>query len=168
MGKKSKAKASRPVENLNQPAGEEANVKAAKKSLKWGFLVAVALLAGVATVFALNFPGMSGVEKVKVVNGVVAIPLAKVSDGSAHFYRYTDGGKEIKFFVVKGSDGQIHTALIPAMSASGRRRGMCRTATPCSARTAARSSRPTGSDPIPSEAAIPPTSPPPVTAGTSL
>lgn len=111
MGKKSRAKGNSQIETINQPAGEEANVKVPKKSLKWGILVVGALLAGVATVFALNFPGMSGVEKVKVVNGVVAIPLAKVSDGSAHFYRYTDGGKEIRFFVVKGSDGQIHTAF---------------------------------------------------------
>lgn len=111
MGKKNRANENRQVETINKPEGGEVNVKAAKKGFKWGILVAVALLAGVATVFALNFPGMSGVEKVKAVNGTVAIPLAKVSDGSAHFYRYTDGGKEIKFFVVKGSDGQIHTAF---------------------------------------------------------
>lgn len=110
MGKKNRTNEHRSVE-INKPKGKEANVKAAKKSFTWGILVAVALLVGVATVFAFNFPGLAGVEKVKAVNGTVAIPLTKVSDGSAHFYRYTEGGKEIRFLVVKGSDGQFHTAF---------------------------------------------------------
>ncbi|WP_298272413.1 DUF2318 domain-containing protein [Geobacter sp.] len=83
-----------------------------KKTLpKWPFLVAAALLLGAGVVGALTLPGMSKFEKAKVVNGTVAISLSKVSDGAAHFYRYADGGSEIRFFVVKGSDGQIHTAF---------------------------------------------------------
>ena len=82
-----------------------------KKGVRWIVLTAALLLAGVATVFALNIPGLSKSEKVKPVNGVVSIPVAKGSDGKAHFYRISDGGKDITFIVVKGSDGQIHTSF---------------------------------------------------------
>lgn len=94
---------------------KEVTVKAAGKSkrsmLKWAILTATALLVGVGAVFALNIPGLGKGEKVKVANGAVTIPLAKVSDGKAHFYRLDDGGKAIGFFVVKGSDGALHTAF---------------------------------------------------------
>jgi len=71
----------------------------------------VQLLVGVGVVCAFTIPGLGGNEKVKPVNGVVTLPLARVSDGAAHFYRFEDGGKEIRFFVVKGSDGALHTAF---------------------------------------------------------
>jgi uncharacterized membrane protein len=82
-----------------------------KSMIKWTLLTVAALLAGVSAVFAFHIPGFGGNEKVTPVNGAVAISLAKVSDGSAHFYRFDDGGKEIGFFVVKGSDGALHTAF---------------------------------------------------------
>jgi uncharacterized membrane protein len=82
-----------------------------KNGLKYGALVGLSLIALVTAAFGFNIPGMSKFEKVKPVNGVVTIPVAKVSDGSAHYYRLVDGGKELAFFVVKGSDGVIHTAF---------------------------------------------------------
>lgn len=85
--------------------------KSAKPMLKWTILTAIALLAGVGAVFALNIPGLGKGEKVTPVNGAVAIPVAKVSDGKAHFYRFDDGGKAIGFFVVKGSDDALHVAF---------------------------------------------------------
>lgn len=88
-----------------------AAVKHRKTTLKWTVLVAAALLVTVGAVFAFSFPGFGGNQKVTPVNGTVSIPLNKVSDGTAHFYRYDDGGKEIGFFVVKGSDGALHTAF---------------------------------------------------------
>jgi uncharacterized membrane protein len=90
-------------------------VKAAGNSktsmLKWVFLVAAALLVGAGVVSAFNFPGLGKSEKIRPANGAVTIPLAKVSDGKAHFYSVDDGGKNIGFFMVKGSDGTIHTAF---------------------------------------------------------
>jgi len=50
-------------------------------------------------------------ERVKAVSGTVAIPLTKVADGKAHFFKVADGGKEIAFFVVKGSDGTVKSAF---------------------------------------------------------
>ena len=82
-----------------------------KKGLKYGVIIGLALLVGVTAAFAFNFPGLGKFEKVKPVNGVVSIAVAKVSDGTAHYYRLEDGGKELKFFLVKGSDGAIHAAF---------------------------------------------------------
>lgn len=79
--------------------------------LKWASLIVIVLLAGAGAVFALNIPGLGKGEKVKPVNGAVTIPLAKVSDGTAHFYKYADGGKDIGFFIVKGADGALHVAF---------------------------------------------------------
>ena len=85
--------------------------KSKKTIIRWSALTVIALLLGVGAVFALNIPGLGKSEKVKAVNGAVNIPMAKVSDGKAHFYRIEDGGKDIGFFVVKGSDGALHTAF---------------------------------------------------------
>jgi uncharacterized membrane protein len=71
--------------------------------------MALLLLAG--SVFAFGFPGFGGKESVTPVNGAVTIPASRVGDGQAHFYRFADGGKEIDFFVVKGTDGAFHVAF---------------------------------------------------------
>ncbi len=81
------------------------------KQIRWGGIVIVALLVGVTSVFAFSLPGMGKYQKVKVVNGAVSIPVAKVSDGEAHFYKFSDGGKDIGFFIIKGADGALHTAF---------------------------------------------------------
>lgn len=41
----------------------------------------------------------------------VKIPIAEVSDGKAHFYSYDAGGTEVKYFVLKSSDGEVRTAF---------------------------------------------------------
>lgn len=83
-----------------------------KKGLKNGVMIGCAVVvAGVAAALAFTIPGFGKYQTVKPVNGAVTVPVAKVSDGSAHFYRYSDGGKEINFFIVKGSDGVLHTAF---------------------------------------------------------
>jgi len=81
------------------------------KTIKYGMIICLLLLAGVSAALAFNLPGLGKYEKVTPANGAVSIPVAKVSDGSAHYYRLEDGGKELKFFIVKGSDGIIHTAF---------------------------------------------------------
>lgn len=70
---------------------------------------AVALAAG--SVFAFNFPGFGGSSALRPVNGAVTIQAAQVDDGKARFYQFADAGKEIKFFVVKGTDGAYHVAF---------------------------------------------------------
>ena len=79
--------------------------------VKYGVIICLVLLAGVTAVLAFNIPGLGKYEKVQPVNGVVSVAVARVSDGSAHYYRLVDGGKELNFFIVKGSDGAIHTAF---------------------------------------------------------
>lgn len=82
-----------------------------KKFIKFAVLPGIALMIAAGAVFAFTLPGMSKVEKVKAVNGAVTIPLSKVSDGKAHFYKFADGGKDIGVFVVKAPDGSVKTAF---------------------------------------------------------
>ncbi|HEX9023313.1 MAG TPA: DUF2318 domain-containing protein [Geobacteraceae bacterium] len=77
----------------------------------WVILCTILLLAGIGAAFAFSIPGLGKGEKARAVNGAITIPLSKVSDGKAHFYRFDDGGKSVGFFVVKGSDGALHTAF---------------------------------------------------------
>jgi uncharacterized membrane protein len=71
-------------------------------------VISVALLVGAVGVFAFSF---GKYEKVKPSNGTVTLSVAKLADGKVHFYKFEDGGKEIKFFAVKAADGSIRTAF---------------------------------------------------------
>jgi uncharacterized membrane protein len=66
------------------------------------------LLLGAASVFAFS---LGKYEKVKATGTVVTIPITKLDDGKARFYKFEDGGKEIAFFVAKAADGSIKTAF---------------------------------------------------------
>ncbi|MBI5655474.1 MAG: DUF2318 domain-containing protein [Geobacter sp.] len=81
------------------------------KQIGWAVAIVGAVLIGAASVFALNIPGLGKSQKVKVVNGTVTIPVAKLAAGSAQFYKFEDGGKEITFFAVKVADGSFKTAF---------------------------------------------------------
>ncbi len=71
-------------------------------------VLAVALLVGAVTGFAFS---LGKYEKVKANNGMVTLPVAKLADGKARFYKFEDGGKDITFFAVKAPDGSIRTAF---------------------------------------------------------
>ena len=43
--------------------------------------------------------------------GDVNIALADVNDGKAHFYSYDAGGTQVKYFVLKSSDGKVRAAF---------------------------------------------------------
>jgi len=75
--------------------------------IRTGIVMAVLLVGAVA---ALAF-SLGKYEKVKANNGTVTLPVSKLSDGKARFYKYEDSGKEIAFFVVKGADGNLRTAF---------------------------------------------------------
>lgn len=85
--------------------------RATPSLLKRTVFLAAVLLALAGTALAFRFPGFGGSSAVRPVNGVVTIQTAQVDDGKAHFYHFADAGKEIKFFVVKGTDGAFHVAF---------------------------------------------------------
>ena len=76
-------------------------------------LVAVAILrtrSGPAGV-SLDLPGVAAAELVPTGQDV-AMPVATFADGKARFYRYvTAAGREIRFFVMKSSDGVVRAAF---------------------------------------------------------
>jgi uncharacterized membrane protein len=71
-------------------------------------LTVLVMLVGAVSVFAFS---LGKYEKVKSSNGVITVPVAKLADGKARFYKFEDGGKEIAFFAVKSADGSIRTAF---------------------------------------------------------
>jgi uncharacterized membrane protein len=79
-----------------------------KKQVVWAGVITAALLVGAITVFAFS---LGKYEKVKASNGTVTVPIAKLADNKAHFYKIEDNGKEIAFFAVKASDGSYKTAF---------------------------------------------------------
>jgi len=73
------------------------------------FVTIVSLLVlGTTAVLAFS---LGKYEKIKATGAVVTIPVAKLSDGKARFYKFEDNGKEIAFFAIKATDGSIKTAF---------------------------------------------------------
>jgi uncharacterized membrane protein len=50
-------------------------------------------------------------SKLTVKDGKASLPLSEVSDGQAHYFDFDAGGKKVKFFVVKSSDGTVRAAF---------------------------------------------------------
>ncbi len=48
---------------------------------------------------------------VKAENGEVKVPLGSLQGTAARYFVYSAGGKEIKFFVVRATDGTVRAAL---------------------------------------------------------
>lgn len=71
-------------------------------------IVMVAIMVSAVSGFAFS---LGKYEKVKVSGNVINIPVSKLADGKAHFYKINDAGKEISFFAVKSADGSIKTAF---------------------------------------------------------
>jgi uncharacterized membrane protein len=71
-------------------------------------IVMVALSVGAVSGFAFS---LGKYEKVKANKGTITLPVEKLADGKARFYKFEDGGKNITFFAVKAADGSIRTAF---------------------------------------------------------
>ena len=85
-----------------------------KKSMLLAFLVVVAAVTVTGMLYPVDgssFGLLSRHKAVKEVNGEIRLALGEVSDGKAHYYSYEDGGKTIKFFVVKSPDGVVRAAF---------------------------------------------------------
>ena len=78
------------------------------KHVVWTTVVIGALLIGAISVSAFS---LGKYEKVTTNGGVATIPVAKLADGKARFYKFEDSGKEITFFAVKTADGNYKTAF---------------------------------------------------------
>jgi uncharacterized membrane protein len=78
-------------------------------------LAGIALLMVAGAAFAYVFTrGGGGTETATAqaaAGGDVKIALADVSDGKAHFYSYDAGGTQVKYFVLKSSDGKVRAAF---------------------------------------------------------
>ena len=55
--------------------------------------------------------GAEAASATTAAGGDVKIALADVKDGKAHFYSYDAGGVQVKYFVLKSSDGVVRAAF---------------------------------------------------------
>ena len=78
------------------------------KQVVLAVVVIGALLAGAVSVFALS---LGKYEKFKVNGDAATIATDKLADGKAHFFKLSDGGKEIVFFAAKSADGSYKVAF---------------------------------------------------------
>jgi uncharacterized membrane protein len=75
------------------------------------FVVFVVVVICVAVLHRQEDTGFASAELLPS-GGDVRLAAKTFDDGQAHFYRYTTaGGREIRFFVIKTSDGVVRTAL---------------------------------------------------------
>jgi uncharacterized membrane protein len=73
-------------------------------------LVVVAAVALYVTV-GRSGTGAEAASTTTAAGGDVKIALADVNDGKAHFYSYDAGGTQVKYFVLKSSDGKVRAAF---------------------------------------------------------
>ena len=75
--------------------------------------VALAVIAAVAFYMTSGRDGSGAVAATTTApaGGDVKIALAEVNDGKAHYYSYDAGGVEVKYFVLKSSDGVVRAAF---------------------------------------------------------
>ena len=75
--------------------------------------VALLIVAGAAFAFVSTRGGgaTAATTTQAAPGGDVKIALADVNDGKAHFYSYDAGGTQVKYFVLKSSDGKVRAAF---------------------------------------------------------
>jgi uncharacterized membrane protein len=93
-------------------------IKQNEKMKRIGILSAIAIIAIIATVFIGMSIGNNNIEDDKEIDDTttvstgsqILIPISEIGT-SAKFYSYESNGKDIKYFIVKGSDDVIHAAF---------------------------------------------------------
>lgn len=71
-------------------------------------VISAVISVWIASSFAFSF---GKYEKFTITGDSISIPINKLSDGKAHFYKYSNNGKDILFFVAKSSDGSYKAAF---------------------------------------------------------
>lgn len=103
-----------------QPQGDSRAAKRAQFSgdqkrspLVWAVpvvIIAIAVLASVALIVTRGGGGTVA-QASATPSSDVTIPVAQVNDGAVHFFASRVDGTEVKYFVVKASDGSLRTAF---------------------------------------------------------
>ena len=78
--------------------------------------LAVSALLGVVLFYLIvssgRVSGQDGVTEIAAAGADVTLPVATFADGAARFYRYTTAsGRQLRFFVMKSSDGVVRAAF---------------------------------------------------------
>ena len=84
--------------------------------LNRAFLVVSLLLFIVSILFPLQSFALFNIFRshytpVSAINSEVRIPVQSINDGKAHYFTFTHGSREVRFFVVKSRDNVIRAAF---------------------------------------------------------
>jgi high-affinity iron transporter len=102
-----------------EPASAAERRKAAWTSRKerlwmasvYGFSFVFIALVTAEFIYAKSVSALSPATEVIFANGLVKIPLARVSDGDLHRYQAQENGTEIRFWLYQKPDGKIATVF---------------------------------------------------------
>ncbi|PLY04988.1 MAG: DUF2318 domain-containing protein [Desulfuromonas sp.] len=75
----------------------------------WILLILAA--AAIGAWFAWNRPVASHAAVTPDSDGVIRFAVDDFADGKAHYFSFKDGGSEVRFFLVRSTDGVIRAAL---------------------------------------------------------
>jgi len=99
------------VDQVEKSAGIE--TKVGRRKIGLALTAIVLIVAGLGGYFAFSTGGESYIPanpNLPANQTEARIPIAQISD-RASFYTYNSGGVNIRYFAVKGNDGQIHVAF---------------------------------------------------------
>jgi uncharacterized membrane protein len=104
------SKKERRLEEKQRKELEEARKRRNKTYGILGVIMVIALSAIIFFIMSSDNPEGIGDPNVGGQTDVIEIPLSRVTE-SAKTQNYNSNGVTVKYFVVKGSDGQVHTAF---------------------------------------------------------
>jgi uncharacterized membrane protein len=76
-----------------------------------GAALLIVVAAAVAIVSTRGGSATAATATKAAPGGDVALPVAQVNDGKAHFYTYDANGTTVKYFVLASKDGKVRAAL---------------------------------------------------------
>ncbi len=74
-------------------------------------IIIAIVISGIAAAVVLSGDDGPPVDETNIVGNNAVVQVNEVSDGDFHYYEYDYQGVAIKYFVVKGTDGELHTAF---------------------------------------------------------
>jgi high-affinity iron transporter len=109
-------KSRQPVPEADSPAARRKALWSARRERLWMGSVYVSsflfiMLVTAEFIYAKSLSAPQKATEITFVNGQASIPLKDVSDGDIHFFRASENGVEVRFWLYQKPDGKIATVL---------------------------------------------------------
>ncbi len=109
-------KSRQPVTDASSAAERRKALWSARRERLWMGSVYVSsflfiMLVTAEFIYAKSLSAPQKAAEIAFLNGKASIPLNQVSDGDIHFYRATENGTDVRFWLYQKPDGKIATVL---------------------------------------------------------